>query len=278
MKPPEKKGVGRFRSADLSDPRFESDHLRHVTFHSPSLAGRGDLSLFIPPGAESLINVPLIVLLHGAFGSHSDWFLRGGAHLTAKGLIQAGAIRPMIIACPSDGLKGDATGYVPQKGANFETWICEDVIDVVRELFPCTGPQPVTFIAGLSMGGYGALRIGTKYAKKFAAISGHSSATGPEPLERLTGDPNSYAHVPPEELEILHWAKLNKAMLPPMRFDCGRDDFLFDNNNALHKQFERAGIAHDYAVFDGAHDWPYWETHIRDTLIFFESVLAKSKN
>lgn len=277
MKPPEKKGVGRFRSADLSDPRFEHDHLRNLTFHSPALGGRGDVSLFVAPGAESLANVPLVILLHGAYGSHGDWFLRGGAHVTAKGLIQAGTIRPMIVACPSDGLSGDSTGYVPQRKANYETWICDDVIDVVRELFPCVGSRPTTFIAGLSMGGYGALRIGTKHCRKFTAIAAHSAATGPEPLERLTGDPTSYAIGLPEELEILHWAKHNRQHLPPIRFDCGRDDFLFENNCDLHEKFKAAGIAHEYVIHDGAHDWDYWEAHIRETFIFFEGVMATKK-
>jgi enterochelin esterase-like enzyme len=278
MKPPEKKGVGRFRSADLSNPRFERDHVRNLTMHSPALAGRGDISLFVPPGAEALADVPIVLLLHGAYGSHGDWFQRGGAHLTALRLIQSGSMRPMIVACPSDGLKGDSTGYVAQRGADYEAWVSEDAIDAVRELFPCTGPRPHLLIAGLSMGGYGALRIGTKRAPKFEAIAAHSAATGPDPLARLTGDPDSYAHLPPEEFDILHWARRHKATLPPIRFDCGRDDFLFANNCALHERFQQAGIAHEFAIHDGAHDWDYWQTHIADTFMFFESVLVATKS
>jgi enterochelin esterase-like enzyme len=274
MKPPELVPIGRFRKAELSAPQYEHDHVRVLTVISPALQGRGDISLFVPPGSDALAEVPIVVLLHGAYGSHWDWFFKGGAHLTAQRLIAERKLRPMLIACPSDGMRGDATGYIGQRGGNFEAWIADDVIDIVRELFPFTGRKGPAFIAGLSMGGYGALRIGAKYPNKFRAISGHSSATGPGPLPRLTGDPSSYAHLPAEDLEIVHWARANKASLPPLRFDCGTEDFLYEDNRALHQRFVADGVAHDFVEFAGAHDWPYWREHIADSLVFFERVLG----
>ena len=273
-KPPDITGISRFQTLSRSDPQFERDGVSCATFYSSALAGRGDVSLFVPPEAKKAKNVPVAVLLHGAYGSHWDWFLQGGAHLTAAKLIANGKIRPMILACPSDGLRDFATGYIPQRGANFEDWVCEDVVDLVSELHPCAGPTRTTFIAGLSMGGYGALRIGAKHASKFSAISGHSSATGAHPLQRLAKDQASYNFNSKEDLDIVYWAERNKAILPPLRFDCGRSDFLFEENNALHARLKKAKVPHTYQVFAGAHDWPYWSTHIRDTLVFFESVLA----
>ena len=274
-KPPEIAGISRFQTLSRSDPQYERDGISCVTVYSSALAGRGDVSLFVPPEAKRLRNVPVIVLLHGAFGSHWDWFLQGGAHLTAARMIASGKIRPMIITCPSDGLRDFSTGYIPQRGANFEDWVAEDVVDLVGELHPCSRPDRVTFIAGLSMGGYGALRIGAKHAAKFRGISGHSSATGPHPLkDRLSRDPANFAHMSAQDLDIVYWAARNKAVLPPLRLDCGRDDFLFEENNALHLRLRKAKVPHTYKVFSGAHDWPYWTEHIEDTLLFFESILA----
>ena len=274
-KRPPNAGASRFQTLSRSDPHYERDGISHVTFYSSALASRGDVSLFVPPQAVKQKNVPVVLLLHGAFGSHWDWFLQGGAHLTAARLIAARKIRPMIVVCPSDGLRDFSTGYVPQRGANFEDWVAEDVIDLVHELHPCAGPARTTFIAGLSMGGYGALRIGCKHATKFRAISGHSSATGAHPLfDRLAKDPATLSHNSKEDLDIVYWAERNRAILPPLRFDCGRSDFLFEENNALHKRLQKAKVPHSYKVFGGAHDWPYWSAHIEDTLLFFESVLA----
>jgi S-formylglutathione hydrolase FrmB len=57
--------------------------------------------------------------------------------------------------------------------------------------------------------------------------------------------------------------------LPPLRFDCGVDDQLIEENRALHRDLEARGIAHTYEEFPGAHTWAYWERHLEDTLRFF---------
>jgi enterochelin esterase-like enzyme len=64
--------------------------------------------------------------------------------------------------------------------------------------------------------------------------------------------------------------------LPPLRLDCGRDDFLIEANRALHQRLHRAGIAHLYEEFPGGHDWSYWSRHLEDTLLFFGDQLASS--
>src|SRR5665213_1064576 len=109
MPPLEK--FGRFQPVELSDPSYERDHVRNLTFYSSALRGRADVSLFVPPGCETLSNVPIVLLLHGVYGSHWAWFLNGGAHSTAQQLIANGSIRRMLLVSPSDGLGGDGTGY-----------------------------------------------------------------------------------------------------------------------------------------------------------------------
>ena len=70
--------LAEFRTIDSSDPRFEHDGLREVTFKSPSLGGRADMSLFIPPGIVGKTDLPLVILLHGVYGSHWAWTRKGG--------------------------------------------------------------------------------------------------------------------------------------------------------------------------------------------------------
>src|SRR5690349_350110 len=125
---PPSQGIARFRTVELSDPAFEHDGLRALTLHSPALGGRGDVSLFVPAGCEARSNVPIVLLLHGVYGSHWAWFLRGGVHRTARRLIDQGRMRPMIIASPSDGLAGDGTGYIRQLDHDYERWISDDVV------------------------------------------------------------------------------------------------------------------------------------------------------
>lgn len=277
LKRPDVPMVGRFRAVGQSDPAFERDHVRIVNFYSPALSGRGDVSLFAPPGHDTVDELPVIILLHGAFGSHWDWFWRGGAHLTALDLIRTGRMRPMVIATPSDGLQGDGTGYMRLGDADFESWICDDVYEIVGELFPRAGRSGPRFIAGLSMGGYGALRMGAKHAAKFRGISGHSSATRGERVAHLARDPEVWNGLPVEEVDVVPWMERNRGRLPRVRFDCGTEDFLIDANRALHGELERLGIAHHYAEYPGGHTWDYWQTHVAESFLFFENILAEGR-
>ena len=77
---------------------------------------------------------------------------------------------------------------------------------------------------------------------------------------------------PAENTEIAHWAKTNEAFLPPIRFDCGKEDALLDANRKLHATLLEQGVAHTYEENDGGHTWEYWQTHIRSTLRFISSI------
>ena len=263
--------MSRFRTTELSDPQFEREHLRFITVQSPALNRRGDLSLFLPAGWEDMTDLPLVTLLHGVYGSHWSWPFSGGAHLTAQEMINAGEIAPLAIAMPSDGLWQDGSGYLPHAEADYETWVIDDVPAAVMENIPAVTSNSRRYIGGLSMGGYGALRLGAKYAQQFSAISAHSSVTDFPQLEKfVSGGLESYSLAEREGLSALHWLRKHADQLPPVRFDCGRDDILIEENRALHGGLEDAGVPHVYEEFAGGHEWGYWIEHLRDTLSFFD--------
>lgn len=264
--------ASRFRTTEISDPAFESDNLRFITVKSPNLGGRGDICLFIPPGIAAT-NLPLVTLLHGVYGSAWIWSQKAGVHLTALRMIRAGEIPPMVIAMPSDGLWGDGSGYLPHRTQDFESWIADDVPAAVIENIPQASDASPRFIAGLSMGGYGALRIGAKYAERFAAISGHSSITEVAQMAQFVDETVSSYEA--DFNSSVHQAIIGAgAKLPPLRFDCGVADELIDANRTLHRQLNAADIPHTYEEFPGGHEWPYWAEHIADTLRFFAAQVS----
>lgn len=266
--------LSRFDPIEISDSDLELNGLRSLTFYSSALKGRGDVSLYVPPQCLNLTDVPLVILLHGVYGSHWVWFMKGAAHLTAQRLINEGAIRPMLIVAPSDGLRGDGSGYLPYPEADFECWIVEDVIDCVRKIFPCVSANGTVLISGLSMGGYGALRLGMKYPKRFHAISAHSSITHIRQFAQFTRHTMHEELLAPTEPDLLHWAQVCPESLPPMRFDCGIDDPLLFANRQLHRDLQSLGVEHEFKEFEGAHTWNYWRTHLVETLLFFEKHLG----
>jgi S-formylglutathione hydrolase FrmB len=265
-----------FRTIEIADPRFTHDGLIPVTFKSPALGTRADVTFFAPPGLERAAHVPLAILLHGVYGSHWAWALKGGAHRTAARLIEERSIPPMVLAMPSDGLWGDGSGYVRHAtGADYERYIVEEVPACAAEALPGrTTANSVLFIAGLSMGGFGALRLGAKYSTRFRAVSGHSSITHFSQMVKFVEEPLSRYGPPPEaEQSVLHWMETNRAQLPPVRFDCGTEDLQIEENRQLHRDLSARGIPHVYEEFPGGHEWPYWERHLADTLRCFAKAL-----
>ena len=90
--------TGSFRTVELSDPRFERDGLRLVTVKSPSLRRRADISIWRPELSQENRCQALVILLHGVYGSHWSWAMKGGVHQIAASLIARGEIPPLVLA------------------------------------------------------------------------------------------------------------------------------------------------------------------------------------
>jgi putative tributyrin esterase len=261
--------VSRFKTINISNPKYESDNLRHITVKSNHLKGRGDISVYIPSG-ENHNNPPIAILLHGVYGSHTSWLYTAGIHLKMNQWIASGELKPMILVMPSDGLWGDGSGYVPHSDTNFEKWIVEDVVDAVLESIPQVSSQSDLFIAGLSMGGFGALRIGAKYNKKFKAFSGLSSITHLDQMKLfIEEDISQLRQENSQEESVIEMMIAYRDTIPPFRFDCGLEDDLLEASRKLHEQLNLHNIPHIYNEFPGGHNWEYWENHIFKTLLFF---------
>ncbi|HSN09943.1 MAG TPA: alpha/beta hydrolase-fold protein, partial [Hanamia sp.] len=174
-----------FKTIEISNPRFENDFLRYITVKSENLKGRGDICVFSPPGIEDMKSCPLVILLHGVYGSSWSWALSGGVHISALDLIRKKLISPVTIAMPSDGLWGDSSAYLPHNQLDFEKWIAEDVPGAIKKVMPEVDDQSKICIGGLSMGGFGAFKIGVKYHDTFTAVAAHSAITNIAQMKML---------------------------------------------------------------------------------------------
>jgi S-formylglutathione hydrolase FrmB len=264
-----------FRTFEISDPRFEAEGLRWVTVKSSALHQRVDMTLFVTSLAASSRDLPVVTLLHGVYGSHWAWALKGAAHRTAARLISEGQIPPLVLAMPSDGLWGDGSGYLEHSTQNFERWIVEEVPAAVRQAVPAVSESSPWFISGLSMGGFGALRLGAKYPEKFRAVGGHSPITRFEQHSWFVEEKLELYKCPAEDQSVFETMLRNRDRLPPFRFDCGTKDPLLQLSRDLSEQMNKAGIVHEYAEFPGGHEWPYWETRLPEMLRFFARQLTQ---
>jgi putative tributyrin esterase len=262
-----------FRTVEFSHPSLTPPGVHFATVKSPALRRRADVSFYVPPG-QSAASLPRVVLLHGVYGSHWAWLFKGAAHEVLNHLIKHEGLPPMLLAMPSDGLWGDGSGYLRHADADYSRWIVEEVPRLASELEPRSAGSPV-FIAGLSMGGWGALRLGALHPELFAGISAHSSITEMGQMQGFVAEyPEGYDLIEERPLQALECLKLNAHRLPPVRFDCGTEDLLIEPNRHLHQALERAGIGHVYEEFPGGHTWEYWREHLADSLRFFGGLLS----
>src|SRR6185503_3417434 len=155
---------------------------------------------------------------------------------------------PLVVVMPS----GENSYYVDA----WERLVVEDLAAHVARTFRVRPGRAA--IGGLSMGGYGAIRIGLKYAERFASIFAHSSRL-PE-----SGDDR--------DVDVVA-ARVDRATMPALAFDCGTEDHLLADSRRFHARLDALGLPHDYREHPGAHTWDYWDTHIRDAIDWHTKAL-----
>lgn len=250
--------------------------LSFLTLYSPALLRRADITLFVRPGAQDR-TLPLLILMHGVYGSHWNWWALGNLADIATRMMQAKEICDFAIAMPSDGMRGDGSAYVVHSDLDAESWIMKDVPECIKQVLPNVQTERV-FLAGQSMGGFGALRLGAKYAKQVAGISTHSPVPALADLMPYISDSLAeYERAGKRDTSLLYWIRRNRAILPPIRFDCGMDDALISSNRALHTVLTREKIPHVYEEHPGGHDWVYWQEHIDETLRFVSRLASEPR-
>lgn len=209
---------------------------------------------------------PTFYLLHGLSDDYSNWLRRTRIEWYVSEL-------PMIVVIP-DGFRNWYTRN--DSGVDFAKYIAEETVDYVDQFFPTRASRAGRCIGGLSMGGYGALRLSLGYPERFISASSHSGALIPWNREPSIIDPREFRNVFGEkpsgsdhDLLVLARRAKQRGKFPKIRLDCGLSDAPWiENNRFIHQQFNKLGIDHEYAEFEGGHDWDYWDVHVREAVDF----------
>ncbi|MFM7321617.1 MAG: alpha/beta hydrolase [Armatimonadota bacterium] len=235
-------------------------------YHSQVLEKRLSAWILIPD--EPVEPVATLYLLHGLSDDHTIWLRHTALERYVAGL-------PLAVVMP-DGGRGfycDA-----KEGFPMATAIGVELVDRVDALFPTIRSASHRFTAGLSMGGYGALKLALTWPDRFSAALGMSGALGfghhyphkdgsPFGTEfvRVTGESPKGG---PDDLYALAETCFAAGTLPRIAFHCGVDDFLLESNRDFRRHLVDRGIPHSYAEHAGAHTWDYWDRHLPDALRF----------
>lgn len=219
---------------------------------------------------------PVYYLLHGLSDDYTIWLRRTRIEVYAAGL-------PLIIVMP-DGFRGFYTDNA--HGPAYATYIAQELPAFVERFFPARPNRRWRFIGGLSMGGYGAMRIALGYPQRFSMAISHSGAVacGHRPADAFDVlPPEFYRQVfgktpAGSEHDLLHLAARARAAgrMPSLYLDCGTEDFLLADNRWFHAELQKLGVPHDYREYPGEHNWDYWDVHVRDALARIRSIIVRA--
>jgi len=241
-------------------------------FHGEAIQKASSMNVIFPHRSDVQGPFPVLYLLHGLSDDHTIWCRRTSLERYVREL-------PLIIVMP-DGGRSFYTDAA--EGLPYEQHIMADVIGFVERTFNVRADREGRAIGGLSMGGYGAMKLALKYPQVFGSVVAHSGTydmrfilrpdnpSRPE-RRRIFGDD---AIGGPDDVFALA-ERLDPAQAPRIRFDCGVDDFLIEYSRALHAHMQALGIPHAYAEYPGAHTWAYWDEHIQEAIAFHWSTFGK---
>jgi putative tributyrin esterase len=217
---------------------------------------------------------PVLYLLHGLGGHYSDW-------LTRTNVADYAAQYRMIVVMP----EGNDSWYVDgAAGVNdkYESYILKELMPDVDKRYRTIQARYGRAVAGLSMGGYGAIKYGLKYPSTFAFAGSVSGAFGVtrytekemgganwEPFLKIFGPPGSDTRKANDIFEITKALTPGRiASLPYFYFDCGTEDAAqhFNPNRELSGTFIEKKIPHEYRELPGNHSWSYWDQQVKEVL------------
>ena len=204
-----------------------------------------------------------LLLLHGLSDDHTIWERRT--------CIERYATELGVAVVMADGERGFYTDN--KYGDAYYTYISQEVLKIAREYLPLSEKREDTFIAGNSMGGYGAIKIALKNPDKFAAAAGLSSVAdvekfmneySPHLKERIFG---SMGKVPADE-DLFELAKSceKNPLKPRIYMGVGKSDFMYEENVRLQALFKTLDYDFTYRESEGSHDWEFWDEYILRSL------------
>ena len=295
--------------------------VRVESFYSAALGVSKHYVIYLPPSyARGTRSYPVAYYLHGYGGNESDWLSLAEMDRVADSVF-AGGSAEMIVVMPDgdDGWYSDwaeplsydacmadtmldrrGTTYCTTRNA-YATYVAHDLVAHVDSTYRTRADRRHRGIAGLSMGGYGAITLALTHPDVFAAAASHSGVlsptyAGPHPL----AGPPRYA-VSMDSLRPMWawaWATIGRAFgsdtaswsardparlarrlraaggpFPALFVDGGTEDALTDESRVFHAELGALGVPHQYAEWPGAHNWRYWRAHVGASLAWLAARL-----
>lgn len=237
------------------------------------------INVVIPDG-KAIKDMPVVYLLHGLSDNYTNWIRRTSVERYADEA-------HCIVVMP----EVQRSFYTDMKyGMEYFSYITNELPAIVERLFGISREPKKTYIAGLSMGGYGALKCGLTYPERYAGVAAFSavadlqgtidgnvlSSLGKQEItaifgeEMKIGEKNDLFALSTRACENAKKAKVPTSALPRIFMSCGTEDELYAMNLGLKAHIEALGFPdYKYVEWEDGHTWRFWDTCIQLAFDFF---------
>ncbi|PYS53033.1 MAG: hypothetical protein DMF68_00485 [Acidobacteria bacterium] len=250
-----------------------------VQFRSKLVGATLPYSVVLPStykiAGHGSLRYPVLYLLHGLAGHYDNW-------LSKTKLKDYAAAYQMIIVTPegNDGWYTDSATVPTDK---YESYIMEELIPDVESRYRTIREREGRAVAGLSMGGYGALKFGVKYPEKFIFAASISGALDPTvrsdanprniwsflraSVMQTFGAPDNPVRAANDLQKLVRDLPSQQiASLPFFYLDCGTEDGFITTNREMATIFLERKIRHEFRELPGTHSWAYWDSQVQEVL------------
>ena len=261
----------------------QAAEVREGVLDSKLTARKMPYRVVVPPGYDAKENAsnryPVIYLLHGLTGHYDNWTTR------TKIAEYAGGYGFLVVTPEGD--NGWYTDSPTKPNDKYETYIVKELIPEIDSKFRTRAERRSRAIAGLSMGGYGALKFGIKYPEMFALAGSFSGALS-VPTDGWSfefarpsitvafGSKDSETVKANDIFALIRAASPEKLKaMPYFYLDCGTEDFLIAPNRDLSALLLEKKLPHEFRQLPGIHDWKYWDKQVQEFLRIADRTIVE---
>lgn len=242
-----------------------------INYYSHSLKKSSAFSVVFPDSPDAGRPWSVYYLLHGLSDDHTTWIRRSCVERYVLGY-------PLMVVMP-DGGRGWYTNALD--GDAYEDDLLKDVMGLIEKDFPVRAKRENRAIGGISMGGFGAIKLALKHPDLFVSADSQSGVLEllrhPDESQQLSPEFNRIFGASPTdgaEDPFSLAAALRARKRPALRVVCGDQDPFLAQNRSFHQHLESIEFKHQYEEHPGTHNWSYWDLHVREALDFHRANLG----
>jgi S-formylglutathione hydrolase FrmB len=280
------------RGPQFRDVVPQGSRVQYKTYQSALMNRELRYGIYLPPSYEAsgTRRYPVLYFLHGLNENEMRWSTRGETDLLLDKMIADKAIGEFIVAIP---MSSTTSFYTNARSGNapWEDAVVKEFIPMIESAYRVNATRATRGISGISMGGYGALKIAMKHPEMFGSVSTHSAALVPDfntttvtgrrldQFKALFDGIYGIGFAAGGTLDLTYWNANNplelakdSSKLQNMKiyFDCGTEDEygFYGGQQVLDDTLTKAKYPHTAGLYPGVHGWDYAKQHTQQSLLF----------